>query len=337
MLIFTEFADTGRYVRKELVAADIDGVSELDSGSKMDRAEVIRRFSPYYNGSTSAQLVAEGLEEIRVLIATDVLSEGLNLQDATLLVNYDIHWNPVRLMQRIGRVDRRLNPEAELAIVTDHPELAKDRGKVRFWNFLPPSELDVLLKLYSKVSHKTLLISKALGIEGKKLLKPSDDYEALREFNAAYDGEATVQENLMLHYQELLKEHPGLEERLNGFPRAVFSGKEPVTKDADGVFFCFRLPALDTTLGEFTLEAGLTAWYLHLNATREVVEDLSRTAREIRSEPTTERHCTANRVDLIAARDEVLKHVKNTYLRRVDAPMTSPDPQLVCWMELSKG
>ena len=335
VLIFTEFADTGRYLRKELVTAGIDGVSELDSGSKMDRAEVIRRFSPYYNGSSSAALELEGLQEIRVLIATDVLSEGLNLQDATLLVNYDIHWNPVRLMQRIGRVDRRLNPDVEAEIIADHPEVATNRGKVRFWNFLPPSELDVLLKLYSKVSHKTLLISKALGIEGKKLLTPSDDYEALMDFNSAYEGEATLQEVMLLEYQELLKQHPGLEERLNGFPKSVFSGKEPVSADADGVFFCLRLPALDTALGEFTLEAGLTSWYLHLNATGEVVEELSRTAAEIRSAPTTERHCTARHDNLVIARDAVLKHVKHTYLRKVDAPMTSPDPQLVCWMELS--
>jgi superfamily II DNA or RNA helicase len=337
VLIFTEFADTGRYLRKELMAAGIEGVSELDSGSKLNRAEVISRFSPYYNGSSSADLVAEGLEEIRVLIATDVLSEGLNLQDATLLINYDIHWNPVRLMQRIGRVDRRLNPDVEAQIVADHPEVAKDRGKVRFWNFLPPSELDVLLKLYSKVSHKTLLISKALGIEGKKLLSPSDDYEALMEFNEAYEGEATLQEVLLLEYQELLKQHPGLEERLNSFPMSVFSGKKPTSDDAQGVFFCFRLPALDTTLGEFTLEAGMTSWYLYLNATGDVVEDLSRTALEARSELSTERYCTASRVDLIASRDAVLKHVKNTYLRKVEAPMTSPDPQLVCWMELSTG
>ncbi len=337
VLIFTEFADTGRYLRNELLAAGIEGVSELDSGSKTDRAEVIRCFSPYYNDSSSAALEAEGLQEIRVLIATDVLSEGLNLQDATLLVNYDIHWNPVRLMQRIGRVDRRLNPDVEAEIVADHPEVAKDRGKVRFWNFLPPSELDVLLKLYSKVSHKTLLISKALGIEGKKLLTPSDDYEALMEFNAAYEGEATLQEVLLLEYQELLKQHPGLEERLNGFPKSVFSGKEPVSPDAEGVFFCVRLPALDTTLEEFTLEAGMTSWYLYLNATGEVVEDLLRTVVEIRSTPSTERHCAAERVDLVAARDVMLKYVKNTYLKKLDAPMTSPDPQLVCWMELSRG
>jgi superfamily II DNA/RNA helicase len=107
-----------------------------------------------------------------VLIATDVLSEGLNLQDATRLINYDLHWNPVRLMQRIGRVDRRMNPEIEKKLVKDHPDVKAIRGTVEYWNFLPPGELDELLSLYKKVSNKTLLISKTLGIEGKKLLTP---------------------------------------------------------------------------------------------------------------------------------------------------------------------
>ena len=133
VLVFTEFADTARYVESQLRAAGIDGLARIDSGSKLDRAEVIRRFSPYYNGSSSAQLTDGGLDEIRVLVSTDVLSEGLNLQDATRLINYDLHWNPVRLMQRIGRVDRRMSPETEERLRADHPAAAADRGTVRFW------------------------------------------------------------------------------------------------------------------------------------------------------------------------------------------------------------
>jgi len=111
VLVFTEFADTARYLKNQLVQAGIKGVDQVDSATKENRAKVIRRFAPYYNESSSTEL-APG-EEIRILISTDVLSEGLNLQDASRMINYDIHWNPVRLMQRIGRVDRRMNPEIE--------------------------------------------------------------------------------------------------------------------------------------------------------------------------------------------------------------------------------
>ena len=174
-LIFTEFADTARYLKAQLTDAGVEGIEQIDGGSK-NRRQIIRRFAPYYNGSSSAELAAKQLAEIRILISTDVLSEGLNLQDATRLINYDLHWNPVRLMQRIGRVDRRMNPEIEQALVADHPDVAEERGKIVYWNFLPPSELEILLNLYGRVSHKTLRISKVLGIEGSQLLRPDDTY-----------------------------------------------------------------------------------------------------------------------------------------------------------------
>jgi len=73
-------------------------------------------------------------QPIDILVSTDVLSEGLNLQDASLLINYDMHWNPVRLIQRIGRVDRRLDTEIEKRLKRTK---LLDR-KIFFWNFLPP-------------------------------------------------------------------------------------------------------------------------------------------------------------------------------------------------------
>ena len=104
LLIFTEYRATAKYLERELKKDGFQGLVEIDGMVKTDRHELVRRFSPYYNAATSADL---GENEIRTLIATDVLSEGLNLQDASRLINYELHWNPVRLMQRIGRVDRR--------------------------------------------------------------------------------------------------------------------------------------------------------------------------------------------------------------------------------------
>ena len=219
ILIFTEFADTARYLKRHLDEAGIDGVEQVDSATKKNRADVIHRFAPYYNGLSSPELAEQARNEIRVLISTDVLSEGLNLQDASRMMNYDIHWNPVRLMQRIGRVDRRMNPEIEKQLVADHPEAAASRGKVWFWNFLPPDELNEVLSLYTRVTQKTLLISETLGIEGKKLLTPDDDFKALKEFNHAYEGTRTAVENMHLEYQALLQADPELEARLVLLPR----------------------------------------------------------------------------------------------------------------------
>ncbi len=336
VLIFTEFADTARYLKRELDEAGIDGVGQVDSATKANRADIIQRFSPYYNGTSSAELQARGHEEIRVLISTDVLSEGLNLQDASRMINYDIHWNPVRLMQRIGRVDRRMNPNVETRLIAGHPEVEPSRGKVSFWNFLPPDELNEILTLYSKVTQKTLLISKTLGIEGRKLLTPDDDFEALKEFNSAYEGTRTAVEDMHLEYQALLQADLQLESRLRKFPGAIFSGRKRVTRGTVGVFFCYALPALDREAGEFTEEAGTTRWYLYDIGRDMILEDPGEIVFNIRSKPDTPRKCTNEEPELVDIRGKLEKHIKNTYLKRIDAPV-GVKPALRCWMELNEG
>ena len=335
VLIFTEFADTARYLERELDHAGVEGVAEVDSASAGNRAEVIRCFSPYYNGSSKTELVEANLREIRILISTDVLSEGLNLQDASRMINYDIHWNPVRLMQRIGRVDRRMNPEIESRMITDQPHLAESRGKVKFWNFLPPNELNLLLTLYTRVTEKTLLISKTLGIEGRKLLTPEDDYDALREFNEAFEGQRTKIEDMHLEYQSLLEANPGLGAHLHQLPGGIFSGRERINDGVRGVFLCYGLPALDKTTSEFTEAAGLTRWYLYDCDTEMILDDPSAIAASVRSTPCTPRRCTEKEKTLINIRAKVDKHVKDTYLKRVDAPV-GVKASLKCWMELNE-
>jgi len=339
VLVFTEFADTARYVEKQLKLTGIAGVHEVDGGSTTNRAEVIRAFAPYYNGLSSGELTRQGRKEIRILISTDVLSEGLNLQDACRMINYDIHWNPVRLMQRVGRVDRRMNPQVEKQLLADHPALAPDRGKVWFWNFLPPDELNVLLTLYAKVTHKTLRISKTLGIEGKKLLTPEDDFDALREFNHAYEGQKSVVEELHLQYQELLKTIPNLEQHLDGLPGAVFSGRKRPDAGTRGVFFCYALPALDRSrldaAGEptFTEQAGTVRWYLYDIAKDQVLVEPADIVDSIRCRPDTGRSCQLGEVLLKDIRAKVQRHIKDSYLKKVDAPV-GVKPVLRCWMEI---
>ncbi len=354
VLIFSEYMTTARYLRRELQAAGITGVEEIDSASKTDRGDAIQRFAPYYNGTSSQELVEDGLKETRILISTDVLSEGLNLQDATRLINYDLHWNPVRLMQRIGRVDRRMDPSVEARILADHPGHAPLRGKVIYWNFLPPDELDLLLRLYRRVSNKTLRISKVFGIEGRKLLRPDDDYEALRDFTHAYQGALTPVEELHLEYQKLIADHPGLETLLNQLPGRVFSGKEHIMTGGKALFLCYALPAENKAPGptpsaapaempdgeapampgNWTLDAGRAAWYLYDLATGKILEQPEDIAGFIRSTTETSRIVKMPQTELHVVRLKVEKHIKNTYLKQVQAPV-GVKPVLKCWMELN--
>jgi hypothetical protein len=250
------------------------------------------------------------------------------------MINYDIHWNPVRLMQRIGRVDRRMNPAIEEQLTRDHPEVKGSRGKVTFWNFLPPAELNKLLSLFTTVTRKTLLISKTFGIEGKKLLTPKDDYDSLKEFNHAYEGTKTAIEDMHLEYQTLTKADPELEARLKLLPGATFSGRERAAKGVRGVFFCYALPALDKEKGEFTEAAGTTRWYLYDLDRDAILGEPSEIVASIRSKPETTRKCTTEQKTLIELRGKIEKQIKNTYLRQVQAPV-GVKPVLKCWMELN--
>jgi superfamily II DNA/RNA helicase len=335
VLIFTEYMATARYLKHELLAAGIDGVDEVDSATKQDRTLVLQRFAPYYNDSSSGDLAARKLPETRILLATDVLSEGLNLQDATRLINYDLHWNPVRLMQRIGRVDRRLNAAVEKRIVADHPEEQPHRGKVVYWNFLPPDELDDLLKLYSRVAHKTLRISKVFGIEGKKLLKPTDDFDALRDFLSNYEGVTTPTEKMQLELERLLAENPKLEAHLDALPGRVFSGKAHHKADgSQAVFFCYNLPAEDATTHEWTDAAGRTAWYLYDFAKSKIHDQPEEIHAFIKCQADTPRRVEMTAEALRTVRLKVEGHIKNTYLKQMQAPV-GIKPTLKCWMELN--
>ena len=341
VLIFSEFMATARYLKQQLEKEGISDVDQVDS-AKRARGEIITRFAPYYNGSSSDKLEAEGLSEARMLISTDVLSEGLNLQDATRLINYDLHWNPVRLMQRIGRVDRRMNEDIESQILADHPEEKAVRGTVAFWNFLPHKELDRLLRLYYRVAHKALRISKTFGIEGRKLLTPEDDFEALKEFNHTYEGAPSALEAMHLEFQKLLQDNPGLEARLCALPGRVFSGKEHPLPHARAAFFCYALPAPPAESREaatseaevWTEEAGHTRWYLFDLDTEKTTGEPSEIMDLIRSAPDKPCHRAIAEKTLLEIRARIEKHIKNTYLKQVQAPI-GVKPKLKAGMELS--
>lgn len=338
LLIFSEFMTTARYICDRLRAAGLEHVDQVDSATKLDRGEVIRRFAPFYNGSSSAELARQGHAETRVLVSTDVLSEGLNLQDATRLINYDLHWNPVRLMQRIGRVDRRLNPATEAAIVAAHPDTRAIRGTAVFWNFLPADALTPYLKLYERVAGKVLRISKTFGIEGRQLLTAEDDYDDLRNL-VSLDGEKSVEEMLQLEWEALKAADPALSERLAGLPGRIFSGRRAAGGVAAGVFFCLALPGLRPGA---PLDAGPEAWdeasgrpaWFYVVADGAIAEGLLGIADAIRSTPDTPRRLDTPRERLRAARDAVLRHVRGGYMKRMQAP-PGVEPVIKAWMEVN--
>lgn len=326
VIVFSEYRATAKYIYRELEKAGFANIAEIDGQSKVSRHDLIKRFAPYYNGASSSEVD----DEINILISTDVLSEGLNLQDASCLINYDLHWNPVRLMQRIGRVDRRRNVEIEDKLLKDHPEIKTDREKAFYWNFLPPSELDKLLELYKTVSNKTLRISKTFGIEGKKLLTPDDDFEALKEFNSQYEGTTSNDEEMALAYQDLMTANPGYDVLVKTMPKKMYSGKLSSTRA--GYFFCYELPTKRVD-GSWTDGDGLYRWYMIDPQSSEVTEQPYEIWKAIKCDTTEARYLSVTEDQFSTIRKVLEKHITNSYMKAIQAPLTVK-PRLVTWMQI---
>lgn len=367
VIIFSEFRSTARYLAQQLRSAGLERLEQVDSGRNVNNREmIIKRFAPYYNcADDDANLYGETelseclADPIDILISTDVLSEGLNLQDASLIINYDLHWNPVRLMQRIGRVDRRLNPDIEEML--DRPPHLK--GKVYFWNFLPPKELEDLLHLKQKLDGKTLRINKTLGIEGA-LLTPDDPDMAMKLFNERYEGKESTEELMRLEKQRLEAQFPELWQSLGKLPQRVFSGKQagagfgPILNREDeeidhidpnlqpGLFTCYRMPPVIAAAAEDLMSVkneaydlarhapGEVKWYFRDAATGQISETLETTRAAARCSQDTPRIVEQGVADLTPARKAIEKHIKNTYLKDIQAPIGAK-PTLVAWMEIN--
>ena len=136
-----------------------------------------------------------------------------------------------------------------------------------------------------------------------------------------------------LEYQALLEADPVLEARLSRLPGAVFSGRERPVKGIRGVFLCYALPALDKEIGEFTEAAGTARWYLYDLDRDNILEEPGEIVAHIRSAPDTPRHCAMEKKSLIEIKAKVDRHIRNGYLKRVQAPVGAK-PALKAWMEL---
>lgn len=334
VIVFTEFADTARYLAKRLEKDGVKHVDRIDGSRKADRYEMIKRFAPHYNRVSESDRAK--LQPLRVLISTDVLSEGVNLQDATEIINYDIHWNPVRLMQRIGRIDRRLNEETENAIVAEDKKLKATRGTINIRNFLPTKELRRLITLHERVEQRVNLISKTLGIPGGKLLSESDMLDDVKVFNAflkEYEGEESPLETLRLEYLDLLQMDKDLEDRLTMVPHGAFSCR---TAKPTGLFVCtvepIRVPVADGG-AEWTLDGGTPRWeFVHFDGKRST--DVVEIATAIRCDADERAVAIADR----AATASAIKSLRVTryveLLKVLQLPLDAPRPVTVCWMQV---
>jgi hypothetical protein len=158
-VVFTEFRDTAnslwRSLRNRLPVGLIDGTGAWIGQCAATRQEVVERFAPVANRAT-----VHAREAIQVLIATDVMAEGMNLQDADAVISYDLPWNPVKLIQRAGRVDR----------------IGASHDVVKIFNFIPDREFDAFLGLARTIRSKLVNVRSVIGLE-RPVLEPDEQFD----------------------------------------------------------------------------------------------------------------------------------------------------------------
>lgn len=214
VLIFSEAETTVDYLFEQLNPDGKDRtIAKLSGGNRDQRATIVGRFAPQANLQDPERLQGG---EIRLLLATDVVSEGQNLQDCARVLNYDLHWNPVRLIQRFGRVDRIGSPYDEIYL----------------HNMLPDADLDENLGLTGRLSDRIQAFHDLIGLDNRLLSEEEqlnangvgviyDDLE-MPELDDALDEVAANQRAIAL-LQNIRSNDPGLWQTVTELPDGIRS------------------------------------------------------------------------------------------------------------------
>jgi superfamily II DNA or RNA helicase len=210
ILIFTQFTDTAKYLYEELKK---QGVKQLEwvSGLTENPTEYAHRFSPHSN--QKPEYTKKG-QEIRILISTDVLSEGQNLQDAHIIVNYDLPWAIIRLIQRAGRVDR----------------IGQKADKIFCYSFLPEEGIEEIINLRGRLRQRISQNAEVVGsdevfFEGD----PVNLYDLYSEKSGILDGEQEDEVDLASQAYQIWKnaidKQPELQKTIPNLPNVIYATK----------------------------------------------------------------------------------------------------------------
>ncbi len=210
VLVFTQFADTVRYLEAQLQDRGILHLAGV-TGDAPDPTGLAWRFSPRSNGKREQVSPAD---ELRVLIATDVLSEGQNLQDGAIVVNYDLPWAIIRLVQRAGRVDR----------------LGQEAPHILCYSFLPADGVERIIRLRARVRRRLQENAEVVGTDEAFFEDDRDDQAVLDLYSekaGLLDGEADTEVDLASYAYQIWKNaitaHPTLQKVIPDLPPVVYS------------------------------------------------------------------------------------------------------------------
>ena len=227
VLIFTQYADTVRYLEDCLQKSGITAMAGV-AGSNDNPTDYAMRFSPTSNDNPNLP----ASRQLRVLVATDVLSEGQNLQDGYIVINYDLPWAIVRLIQRAGRVDR----------------IGQKSEEILCYSFLPAEGVEKIIKLRAKVRQRLKENAEVVGTDEAFFSDDQNDQAVADLYNekaGILDGEEDADVDLASYAYQIWKnaitDDPSLKKVIEDMPPVVFSAKQVSSKQQPGALVYARV------------------------------------------------------------------------------------------------
>lgn len=231
VLVFTQFADTVHYLEDQLTRLGVNATAGV-TGNTANPTDLVWRFSPVSNEKRSTIPVEH---ELRVLISTDILSEGQNLQDSFVVVNYDLPWAIIRLIQRVGRVDR----------------IGQKADRIFCHSFLPAEGVERIIRLRSRVRTRLQENAEVVGAD-EVFFEDEDEGRSIvnlyNERAGILDGEDDRDVDLAsLAYQiwkNAIDADPSLQTTIPDLPDVIPSSRahKPTDKSPEGVLVYVRTP-----------------------------------------------------------------------------------------------
>ena len=213
IIVFTQFADTVRYLEKHLKFRGVSRFSGV-TGDSPDPTALAWRFSPESNEKRGR---IKPDDELRVLVATDVLSEGQNLQDCFIVVNYDLPWAIIRLIQRAGRVDR----------------IGQNAENIFCYSFLPAEGVERIIRLRDRVRVRLQENAEVVGTDEAFFEDDRNDQAVVDLYNekaGILDGDDDTEVDLASYAYQIWKNaadaDPKLKRIIPAMPSVVYSTKE---------------------------------------------------------------------------------------------------------------
>ncbi len=227
VLVFSQFADTVRFINRELQNRGVQKIDEV-TGDSANPTMKAWRFAP----SANERYIASD-DELRILITTDILSEGQNLQDCNIVVNYDLPWAIIRLIQRAGRVDR----------------IGQKHDEVLCYSFLPAEGVERVINLRGRVRQRLKENAEVVGADESFFEDDGDDQAIVDLYNeksGILDGDDDSEVDLASYayqiWQNAIEADPGLKKTIEKMPDVVYSTKphEPTDSQPEGVLAYMR-------------------------------------------------------------------------------------------------